>query len=239
MWLTSPSLSAKHGFSTRHGGVSSPPFDSLNFDDRQDDPAKVLHNRQLALGRLGFDPHKVARLNQVHSCEVLTAKVGVQTADALVSREEGLVLAIGTADCYPILFHDPVAGVVGAAHAGWKGTVGRIALHTIQAMVELGASISSLQVAIGPGIGVRQYPVGSDVIGHFVKQGFPSDCFGGENDSATRQLDLLRANQVVLEEIGVTESQVWVMGRCSTEQDFFSYRRDQGLTGRMWAVIGL
>jgi polyphenol oxidase len=234
MWLTSALISAKHGFSVRHGGVSPAPFDSLNFDDRQDDPVLVQQNRALALEALGFDPEKVARLNQIHSCEVLEAQAGVQTGDALVSRERGLALAIGTADCYPLLFHDPVNGVVGAAHAGWRGTVGRIGARTLEAMEKLGADRKHIQVAIGPGISAPQYEVGPEVARQFLEAGFPEGCF-----AEGQHLDLLHANRFVLLEAGLSESQLWTAGRCSTETDFFSYRRDAGITGRMWAVIGL
>lgn len=234
MWLTSPLISAKHGFSVRHGGVSRAPFDSLNFDDRQDDPALVQQNRTLALQALGFDPEKVARLNQIHSCDVLEAQAGVQTGDALVSREPGLALAIGTADCYPLLFHDPVNGVVGAAHAGWRGTVGSIGARTLETMERLGADRKHIQAAIGPGISAAQYEVGPEVSKQFRDAGFPEGCF-----SIGQHLDLLQANRFVLLEAGLSEHQLWTAGRCSTETDFFSYRRDAGVTGRMWAVIGL
>ncbi|GEM45725.1 peptidoglycan editing factor PgeF [Deinococcus cellulosilyticus] len=233
MWLISEQLPAQHGFSTRKGGVSLPPFDSLNFDDRQDDPAQVEENRRLGLAALGFRPEQVARLNQVHSCDVVQAHPGVQTGDALVSRDQGVVLAIGTADCYPILFHDPVNGVIGAAHAGWRGTVGRIAQRTLRAMQDLGAELKHTRAAIGPGISVSQYQVGKDVADQFMREGFPAQCLQRDH-----HLDLLAANVFVLEEAGLQPEQIWTAGRCSTEPEFFSYRRDAGVTGRMWAVIG-
>ena len=234
MWLTSEQLSARHGFSTRQGGVSRPPFDSLNFDDRQDDPATVEENRRLGLSALGFSPEQVARLHQVHSCDVVLARPGLQIGDALVSRDPGVVLAIGTADCYPILFHDPVNQVVGASHAGWRGTVGRIAQHTLKAMQDLGAELRHIQAAIGPGISASQYQVGTEVAAQFKHEGFPEICLQENN-----HLDLLSANVFVLQEAGLQTSQIWTAGRCSTEPEFFSYRRDAGVTGRMWAVIGL
>ncbi|GGJ50088.1 laccase domain protein [Deinococcus roseus] len=214
--------------------MSLAPFDSLNFDDRQDDPARVAENRRLALSALGFDLQQVARLNQIHSCDVVQARPGVQTGDALVSREIGQVLAIGTADCYPILFHDPEHGVIGAAHAGWRGTVGRIAALTLQAMQDLGARLETIQVAIGPGISAGQYPVGPEVAAQFLQAGFPERCIPGGT-----HLDLLEANLFVLQEAGIPTDHIWSAKRCSTEPDFFSYRRDAGTTGRMWAVIGL
>ncbi|MBB6098917.1 hypothetical protein HNR42_002352 [Deinobacterium chartae] len=236
MWLSAPNLTFRHGFSLRHGGVSQGPFASLNFDDRQDHPLHVAENRRIALSALGFDPDRVARLEQVHSCEVLTARPGVQTGDAQVSDVPGLALAIGTADCYPILLEDPEAGIVGAAHAGWRGTVGRIAARTVEAMQRLGARPERIRAAIGPGISRAQYPVGPEVRARFLEAGFPEEVLSAGPGGV--HLDLLDANRFVLREAGLGTDQIWAANRCSTEADFFSYRRDAGQTGRMWAVIG-
>lgn len=233
--LFSPHIQVPHGFSTRGGGVSQGAFAGLNLDDRQDDSALVAENRRLLTAKLGFLPEQVARLEQVHGTEVLQAKAGVQTGDALVTAQRGLLLAIGTADCYPILLADEEAGVIGAAHAGWRGTVGRIAARTVRAMQQLGAQPQRIKAAIGPGICGERYAVGAEVAQAFESAGLGACLRHGSQIF----LDLAQANRQVLEEAGVRPEDIWVSGRCTTEADFYSYRRDAGVTGRMWAVIGL
>jgi polyphenol oxidase len=105
--ITSSIISTPHAFFTRHGGVSPAPFDSLNFGGSEDAPGNIAENRRRALLEIAVDPSRVAHLKQVHGKDVLAAKPGIQTGDALVTNEKGLTLAIGTADCYPLLFHDP------------------------------------------------------------------------------------------------------------------------------------
>ncbi|WP_019587449.1 peptidoglycan editing factor PgeF [Deinococcus apachensis] len=236
MLLRSPVLPVPHAFTTRAGGVSVGAYEGLNLDDREDDPRAVLENRRRVAESLGFDSARVARLNQVHGTEVLEARPGVQEGDALVTREPGLLLAIGTADCYPVLLADLKAGVVGAAHAGWRGTLGRIAARTVEAMVQRGANPANIRVAVGPGICGERYAVGPDVARQFQAAGLGE--FVLEVGNAVH-LDLAGANRAVLLAAGVRPENLWVSGRCSTEPDFYSYRRDAGRTGRMWAVIGL
>lgn len=182
---------------------------------------------------VGMNPEKVARLNQVHGNAVCLAATGNQTGDALVTKEKNLPLAIGAADCYPILFHDPENKIIGAAHAGWKGTLARISKNVILEMEKLGAERKFIRAAIGPGISGKNYEVSGEIIEKFREEGFPETCW--EN----RNLDLLAANKFVLEESGIITQHTWALGRCTTEDDFFSYRRDKGKTGRMWAVIML
>ena len=135
MLLRSPVLGVPHAFTTRAGGVSVGAYAGLNLDDREDDPQAVAENRLRLAAALGFAPARVARLHQVHGSDVREARPSVQEGDALVSREPGLLLAIGTADCYPILLADEAAGVVGAAHAGWRGTLERVAVERIVLMI--------------------------------------------------------------------------------------------------------
>ncbi|CAN5804582.1 peptidoglycan editing factor PgeF [soil metagenome] len=232
-YITSSIIQTTHAFFTRKGGVSSSPFSSLNFGGSDDLPENISENRRIALLAAGMNPQYVARLNQVHGNSVCVAKPGNQTGDALVTNEKGLTLAIAAADCYPLLFHDPENGIIGAAHAGWKGTLGRIAENTIEAMEKFGAVRKEIRVAIGPGISGKNYEVSEEVIRQFMAAGFPSYCAEGRN------LDLLLANKSVLQESGITGENIWALGRCTTEDNFFSYRRDKGVTGRMWATIML
>lgn len=232
-FITSPIISTTHAFFTRKGGVSPAPFSSLNFGGSDDTPENIAENRKRALLAAGMNPRNVAQLNQVHGNVVCVAQPGNQTGDALVTNEKGLTLAIGAADCYPLLFHDAKNSIIGAAHAGWKGTLARIAKNTTEAMEELGAERKEIHVAIGPGISGKNYEVSEEVIAQFRAAGFPTSCWEG------RKLDLLEANKFVLRESGINEENVWALGRCTTEDDFFSYRRDKGVTGRMWATIML
>lgn len=233
--LQAPNLSVPHAFSTRAGGVSGGAYAGLNLDDREDDPQAVAENRARLARALGFDPSAWARLNQVHGTDVIEAtEAGVWEGDALVTHTPGLLLAIGTADCYPLLLADEEAGIIGAAHAGWKGTLGRIGERTVQAMTRLGARPERIRAAVGPGICAAQYEVGEDTAQQFGASGLGEWVIrGGEKP----HLDLAGANRQILHGAGVRD--IWVSGRCSTEADFYSYRRDAGQTGRMWAVIGL
>ncbi len=233
MFLTSEIIATPHAFFTRKGGVSPAPFSSLNFGGSDDNPENIAENRRRALTAVGMNPENVSRLNQVHGNVVCIAKPGNQTGDALVTKEPGLTLAICAADCYPLLFHDSKNKIIGAAHAGWKGTLARIAKNTIEEMQNLGAERNEIRIAIGPGISGKNYEVSEEVIAKFMKAGFP------ENIHEGRYLDLLAANKFVLKETGIPIENIWALGRCTTENDFFSYRRDKGVTGRMWATIML
>lgn len=237
MLLATPHLRAPHGFTSRVGGVSLGAYAGLNLDDRQDDKQAVALNRSLLANRLGFSPQQVSRLDQVHGTGVVLARPGaVQTADAQVTGQAGVLLAIGTADCYPVLLEDPEAGVLGAAHAGWRGTVGDIVGRTVQAMVVLGARPQCIRAAVGPGICAERYQVGPEVVAAFQKAGLGQ--FVSDRSEGGRHLDLCAANLHLLKRADLLPEHLWASGRCSTEPEFYSYRRDAGVTGRMWAVIG-
>jgi polyphenol oxidase len=233
MWLIAPNISVKHGFSTRHGGISSGEFYSLNLGGSDDSFENITSNRSHSLSQLNLDIDNLCNLKQVHGTDVLVAKKGQQQADALVSNEPGLVLAVSIADCYPILFHDPINHVIGAAHAGWRGTVGRIALKTVEQMIKLGADTKNIQVAIGQGISKEKFEVGNEVMEQFVANGFPKDII------TNNHIDLVASNIFALTESGISPKNIWSMNRCTFEDDFFSYRRDKGNTGRMWGVISI
>ncbi len=236
--LRSPLLTVLHGFTSRRGGVSVGPYAGLNLDDREDDPAAVAENRRRAAAALAYRPHEIARLDQVHGVDVVAARAGVQTGDALVTADPHLLLAIGTADCFPILLADEEAGVIGAAHAGWRGTVGRIAARTLDAMEALGAQRKRTRAAIGVGIRAEQYPVGEEVAQAFRAAGLGGHLTGADS-AAAPHLDLGAANRQILLEAGLLPEHIWQAPGCSTDEHFYSYRRDHGVTGRMWALIGL
>lgn len=233
LWINSKHISTKHGFSMRHGGVSPEPFYSLNLGGSDDLPENIEENRIRALAELDIFMDQVSYLNQIHSNQVCQAIPGKQEGDALVTNQKGIALAVGAADCYPILFHDDKNEVIGAAHCGWKGTLAKIVTNTIIEMRKLGAEKNHIKVAIGQGISAKNYEVSEEVISYFKEHSFPKTCWSG------RHLDLLAANKFVLQENDILQENIWSMNRCTTESDFFSYRRDQGKTGRMWGVIML
>ena len=233
MWLFSPNIKCTHGFSDRNGGISTKEFSSLNLGGTEDEAISIKENRALALAELGFSIHDLSYLKQVHGTKVNLAKKGQQEGDALVSNEKGIILAVSVADCYPILFHDATHHVIGAAHAGWRGTVGKIAANVVEEMIKLGAKEKNIQVAIGQGICQKNFEVGEEVIDVFLQSGFPSDIISG------KYIDLVAANKFVLMRSGIPHENIWSMDRCTFEDDFFSYRRDKGKTGRMWGVIAL
>ena len=171
-----------HGFTTRLGGVSEGCFSSLNLGfTKGDDRASVLRNYQIIGKSMGIDCTRMVMNNQVHSSDVHVAREeeagdGViraqvcRTVDALVTNVKNLPLAVFSADCVPILFTDPVSRVIGAAHAGWKGTVTGIAAKTVHKMVEeFGCLPENIYAAIGPSIGYENYEVSQDVIDEVVR----------------------------------------------------------------------
>lgn len=233
MWLSAENISCIHGFSTRHGGISPAPYNSLNLGGSEDEASNIEQNRKVALEGLGLSTENLCFLKQVHSSIVCDATPGQQEGDALVTSQKELVLAISIADCYPVLFYDDVNNVIGAAHAGWRGTVAEIAANTINRMKALGAKAENIKAAIGQGICQDNFEVGPEVIEQFKKAGFPETCYR-EN-----KIDLIKCNIFTLRKNNIPEKNIWSMNRCTFENDFFSYRRDKGATGRMWAVIAM
>jgi YfiH family protein len=167
--LRHPGLASPHGFFTRAGGVSAGPYTSLNCSrSSQDDPAAVRENRARAAQAVGGLPEALVAIRQVHGAGVVHATApwppGEEpSADGVVTDRQGVLLGIVTADCAPVLFADAQAGIVGAAHAGWRGAVGGVLEATAAAMVRLGASNERIVAVIGPCIGQMSYEVGPDL----------------------------------------------------------------------------
>jgi polyphenol oxidase len=229
-----------HGFATRRGGVSEGSFASLNFGLKGgDDPANVRQNLE-RLGRaVGFDPSRFFRLRQVHGHDVRRivsgddpAAVAGVSADALVSVEPGVALGVLTADCVPVLFADVERGVIGAAHAGWRGVVAGVLRSTVEAMLALGAEREHLRAAIGPAIGPCCYEVGPEVVREFT-------ALGAVREGIRPRVDLRAAARLLLEQAGVGWiADVDLCTRCHGEL-LFSYRRDGELCGHQLSVVGL
>ena len=178
MMLVSPLLSAipglRHAFFTRHGGVSGGIYESLNGGlGSHDDPANVAENRRRMAEQMGVTPAHFLSLWQIHSPDaVVVSGPGDNTSrprgDAMVTRAEGVAIGVTAADCGPILFADPNARVIGAAHAGWKGALTGIVESTVEAMLKLGAERTGIVAAIGPLIRQHSYEVGAEFVERFI-----------------------------------------------------------------------
>jgi len=180
MTFTSPLLTAlpglRHAFFTREGGVSEGIYAGLNGGlGSEDDPARVAENRRRMAATMGVDAGHLLTAYQIHSADVAVATEAWDAdsrprVDAMVTQVEGLALGVTTADCGPVLFADPRARVIGAAHAGWKGALTGVLESTIGAMEKLGAARENILVAIGPLIRQPSYEVGAEFVERFVRE---------------------------------------------------------------------
>ena len=173
-YLTAENISVPHCFTTRYGGVSEGSQASLNLAvGRGDSGENVEKNLRILGNALGFDPEKLVMTRQIHSdlvrvvtdadCNGFFHK-NYPECDALVTNTHGVTLLVFTADCTPILFHDPVTGAVGAAHAGWRGTAQDIGGKVIQTMMEnFGCDVKNIRCAIGPNLGQCHFETDGDV----------------------------------------------------------------------------
>ncbi len=205
-------------------------------------------------------PDPVLRLRQVHGKEVhiigadtvidsyTAASVDDRPAgDALVTARPGISIAVATADCVPVLIHDPVGAVVGAAHAGWRGIAADVIGTTVNAMVErFDARPGRCRAAIGPCVGPSIYRVGSEVFNAFRATGLPEDLFrvaerDAQGNPSAWLCDLGRAAALQLRSCGLPDAAIWLANRCTfTEAErFHSYRRDGEAAGRMTSGIAL
>lgn len=244
-----------HGISTRHGGVSLGAYDSLNLGLHvEDEKAAVLENRRRFCRMAGAEPERTATCQQVHGDRIARITAGeagagfddyagaIPDTDALITNEPGVPLMLFFADCTPILLADPVKKAVGLAHGGWKGTVKSIAAKTVAAMVkEFGSNPAHMLAAIGPSIGSCCYQVGESVASQF-REAFPEFA---EEILATGQdgihLDLQLCNTRQLEKAGLRAENIANAQTCTAcnHKQFFSYRADNGKTGRIAAIIGV
>ena len=239
--VCAPNITAPHGFTTRSGGVSQGPYESLNLGlSSGDEEGLVAENRRRVLAAFGVDETKVCAFSQVHGNRVLAGGASwfEEEADAAVSDTPGLLLVVSTADCLPVLFHDPVTGAVGAAHCGWRGTVQGTAAATLGKMTKYGTDPADVQVAFGPAISRTNYQVGPEVVAAFRDAGFPEG-IATPDGTGRFLLDVPAANRWQLLQNGVQAENVWESRLCTYAEPerFFSHRRDKGRTGRHWAVI--
>jgi YfiH family protein len=222
----------RHGFFTRQGGVSEGVYASLNCGfGSNDNPAHVAENRVIALGALGFPSDALVTAYQIHSADVVVADdpwppARAPKADGIVTSRPGIALGVLTADCAPVLLADAEAGVIGAAHAGWRGAIGGILEATARAMEKLGAGLSSTVAVVGPCIHQRSYEVGADLRDAVLAaEGDGRDLFQSGARAGKYQFDLpgfvvRRLRRLALGAVACVDADT-----CADETRFFSYRR--------------
>ncbi len=228
--LTSDSLSPfRHGFFTRKGGASSGVFTGLNCGQGSSDQSEVVAiNRARAAEAMQVTPDHLVTVHQVHSPDVvmLTEPPEIRPrADAMVTATPGVALAVLTADCQPVLFADARAGVVGAAHAGWRGARDGVLEATVEAMERLGARRREIVAVIGPSISQSNYEVGPELVDEFLDRDPDHARFFAEGDAGRYHFDLPGFGLHALRSAGVGHAE-WT--RHCTYADparFFSYRR--------------
>lgn len=235
-YVSSPLLAGipalRHGFFTRRGGVSEGIYASLNAGyGSGDDVALVAENRARIAEALGCEKDALCTAYQIHSDKVAVLSEPwhwreAQEADALVTKTSGIALGVLTADCVPVLFCDPEARVIGAAHAGWKGAMGGVLEATLVEMQKLGARRSAILTAIGPAIAKESYQTGPEFFERFVQETASNALFFSAPDEAgKRYFDLPDYVRHRLLESGVAEINLLANDTCCEEDAFFSFRR--------------
>lgn len=228
--LSRPGL--RHGFFTRHGGVSEGLYGSLNIGlGSRDDPARVAENRGRVADAMEVPRDRLLTPWQYHSAVALTVDRPFgpgdrPEADAVVTRHAGIALGVSTADCTPVLFADSEAGVIGAAHAGWRGALAGVVEATIEAMLGLGAARERILAVIGPTISQANYEVGEDFRQAFLDTDPVSDRYFARPDGAQKpHFDLPGYVAGRLARAGIAEIEDLRMCTYAEEETFFSFRR--------------
>ncbi len=248
--IRSAFLPTGHGFFTRQGGVSTGPFASLNCSlSGQDARESVLENRARAARAVGAAPERLVGMTQVHGADVVCVDTPWPPgegpcADAMVTARRGIALGIVTADCAPVLLGDAPAGVIGAAHAGWRGAVAGVLEATVAAMVALGAVRTRIAAAIGPCIAQASYEVGADlrdaILGH---QARDERFLAPGGRPGHWQFDLAGYCAARLRAADVAEIDVTGLDTLTEEARFFSHRRRTlaggGPIGHQISIIAL
>jgi len=255
--LASPLLSAAgflHAFSTRGGGASGPPFDTLNLQSVQanarnpdegardrDEAIRENHARLAAAAGLGRDA-VVADLSQVHGCAVARAYDALRArvpADALTSVRGGPAVLVRVADCVPVLLADPKSGAVAAVHAGWRGVVAGVVPAAVDALGRLGADPRHLVAAVGPCISAKHFEIGPEVAKELANADLAASVVAPGVHGPKHHADLVLAVRTQLERCGVAPANIDAEPPCTyaDRARFFSYRRDGARSGRLAAII--
>lgn len=247
-YLTAEGISVPHCFTTRLGGVSTGIFDSLNIAIKEGETEEnVRKNLTILADALGFEVENLVLTRQIHSDIVRVVTKADRKGcfhrsypecDALVTNDPGVALMIFTADCTPLLFQDPVTGAVGAAHAGWKGTVSAIGAKTVQAMVDaFGCDPANIRAAIGPNIGACHFETDADVPDAL------RAAFGAEVEEFIRPqeekyyVNLKEINALILRRAGVQHIEISESCTVCENHRFWSHRFTRGQRGSQGAII--
>ncbi|HEY0323296.1 MAG TPA: peptidoglycan editing factor PgeF [Pyrinomonadaceae bacterium] len=239
-----------NGFSTRTGGTSPMPQDALNLAGFHEDTAENIHENRRRFLKLFDGDWILTAVWQMHSADIRTvrdredARSDEERCDALTTRAPGILLAVKSADCVPLLLGDARTGACAAVHAGWRGTVARIVERTIERMrAEYGTRAEELRAAIGPAAGACCYEVGAEVIEAFRENFRDADSLFQPTREGHALIDLQRANRNQLVQSGVPLERIHIAPFCTMCRTdlFFSYRREKsvfGRVGRLMSVIG-
>ena len=247
-YLTAQGIPVPHCFTTRFGGVSEGIFDSMNIAIKEGETGEnVRKNVDILAEALGFDTENLICTRQTHTdlVRVVTKADHVSIfhrdypeCDALITNDPGTALMIYTADCTPLLFHDPVTGAVGAAHAGWKGTVKAIGPKTVAAMAaHFGCDPANIRAAIGPNIGVCHFETDGDVPEALI------GAFGAEAAEFIRKsgdkyyVNLKEINAMILRRAGVQHIEISESCTVCEHHRFWSHRFTHGQRGSQGAII--
>jgi len=243
-----------HAFTSRIGGVSPTPYSSLNLGTKTKDSIKnVEDNFRIVSKLLNMPLEKMIMSNQVHGTNIKVVdkvdnndkKFGFvyeEGVDGFITNLKNVTLCTFHADCVPIFYLDPIKNVVGLAHAGWKGTVNRIAGKMIELMHKTyDSSAEDILIGIGPSIGPCCFEVKDDVCGKFLEEFSNHEKIIRKEESNKWKIDLWKANEIVLEEKGILNRNITTSNLCTgcNKDKFFSYRKENGITGRMAALIKL
>ena len=239
------------GFTTRNGGSSRPPFNSLNLGfNAGDQPSQVEANRAAVARAFDLEPHLLLTVNQVHGTEILVidqANPEVShfqrvCSDAIVTNQRGILIGILVADCFPVILYDRQHHVAAVIHLGWRGTAAGLLGRTVQAMQELfNCRPGDIRAALGPGIAAHSYEVDRPVRDAF-RQGTDQWArIARETSLGHWQLDLQQSIVLQFEAAGIARASIDVVRECTCchKETFFSYRRDKGRTGRQMGFIVL
>ena len=260
VYLTWPAIEKiegiRHAFSTRIGGVSKEHLSSMNLSfSRGDDPANVRENYRRFCEAAGFEVENIVTSDQAHTTKVryvtkadcgsgVTRDRDFHDIDGMITDEPGVVLATFYADCVPLYFVDPVHRAIGLSHSGWRGTVHKIGKITVQAMADqYGSRPEDIVAIIGPSICQDCYEVSEDVILEFQKY-YREDCQSElyyRKENGKYQLNLWRANEIVMEEAGILPENIHTTQWCTccNPELLYSHRASKGKRGNLAAFLGL
>lgn len=236
-----------HGFFTRNGGISPKPWDTLNLSTTGGDSKEnVVENRKRIFEAISRPVESLFDTWQIHGNKIINAVLprglenGPQKADGIITQSKEITLFMRFADCVPILFFDPKKKVIGIAHAGWRGTVNKIAEKVVLRMVhEYGCEMDGISAGIGPCICKQHYIVKEDVLG-IVKNKFSMDWQKLiSRDNVNFHFDLQKTNKLILEQLGLTDISLSNLCTACNITEWYSHRAENGSTGRFGVYIGL